>query len=325
MLRPLHDIFPPESIPPALLAGLHPPEDAAVWQVAPDFALAVTVDVFTPVVDDPYTYGAIAAANSMSDIYAMGGQPFLALNVLAVPPQWPPDVAQAILRGGAEKVREAGAYLVGGHTLQDEEPKYGLVVLGRVDPSHMLRKSGLRPGDRLVMTKPLGMGTITTALKQGKAEPRHVDLAQEWMMRLNRLASEVALRTGVQAATDITGFGLLGHAWEMAQASGVALEFIWERIPILDPAYHYAEQGIFPGGTYANRETYAPHVTFAEDIRQEEGLLLFDAQTSGGLLLGVPEALWSRFRDVARTRGLMYWMVGWVLEGSPHIYVRHEL
>lgn len=318
----MHEVFPPESIPSALLAGLHPPEDAAVWQVTPDFALAVTVDVFTPVVDDPYIYGAIAAANSMSDIYAMGGQPFLALNVLAVPPQWPPEVAQTILRGGAEKVWEAGAYLVGGHTLQDEEPKYGLVVLGRVDPARMLRKGRLRPGDLLVMTKPLGMGTITTALKQGKAEPRHVDLAQEWMMRLNRLASEVALAAGVQAATDITGFGLLGHAWEMAQASKVALEFVWERIPILDPAHRYAEQGLFPGGTYANRETYAPHVTFPEDIRQEDQLLLFDAQTSGGLLLGVSETLWPRFRDAARKRGLMYWRVGRVLEGTPHLYIR---
>ncbi len=308
-----------------MLAGLHPPEDAAVWQVAPDFALAVTVDVFTPVVDDPYIYGAIAAANSMSDIYAMGGQPFLALNVLAIPPQWSSEIGQAILRGGAEKVREAGAFLVGGHTLQDEEPKYGLVVLGRVHPERMLRKDRLRPGDRLVLTKPLGMGAITTALKREKADPQHVLLAQEWMMRLNQVASEVAVRVGLEAATDITGFGLLGHAWEMAQSSGVALELVWESIPVLNPAFQYAAQGIFPGGTYANRETYGPHVTFSEDIEEAHQLLLFDAQTSGGLLLGIPEDRWDAFRRVARARGLMYWVIGRVREGEPHIWIRHAL
>ncbi len=295
-----------------------------MWRVADDLALAVTVDLFTPVVDDPYTYGAIAAANSLSDIYAMGGQPFLALNILGVPAGWPVTIAQDILRGGAEKVREAGALLAGGHSLQDEEPKYGLVALGWVHPSRMLRKDALRAGDYLVLTKPLGTGTITTALKRGRAEPEHVALAERWMARLNAPAARVAVQVGVRAATDVTGFGLLGHAWDMARSSNAALELVWERIPFLNPALGYARQGIFPGGTFANQEAYREHVTFDEALEEFQQLLLFDAQTSGGLLLGVPRERWEAFQQAAREQGLLWWWIGQVREGPPHIWV-HRL
>lgn len=292
-----------------------------MWYVTAERALVATVDLFTPVVDDPYVYGAVAAANALSDVYAMGGEPFLALNILAIPPQWPPEIPQAILRGGAEKVKEAGAVLAGGHSLQDEEPKYGLIALGWVSPGTMLRKDQLRPGDSLVLTKPLGTGTITTALKQGKAKPEHVDMTQRWMMRLNHIASRVAREAGLRAATDVTGFGLLGHAWEMAQASGVGLELRWSAIPILEPAYTYARLGIFPGGTYSNVEAYGAHVTFEIAIEEPERLLLFDAQTSGGLLLGVPAEKWEIFRTLAREKGLLYWTIGRVVKAEPHIWV----
>ena len=292
-----------------------------MWYVTADRALVATVDLFTPVVDDPYVYGAVAAANALSDVYAMGGEPFLALNILAIPPQWPPEIPQAIVQGGAEKVKEAGAVLAGGHSLQDEEPKYGLIALGWVHPERMLRKDRLRPRDRLVLTKPLGMGTITTALKQGKAAPEHVRMAQKWMMRLNRTAAHVAREAHLRAATDVTGFGLLGHAWEMAQASGVGLELQWSAIPILEPAYTYARLGIFPGGTYANVETYGPHVTFEVPLEESQRLLLFDAQTSGGLLLGVPAEKWEIFRTLAREKSLLYWTIGRVVKAEPHIWV----
>lgn len=303
------------------MAGLDPPDDAAVWQVDATRALVATVDVFTPVVDDPYVYGAVAAANSLSDAYAMAADPFLALSVLAIPPSWPADIPQAIVRGAGEKVKEAGAWLAGGHSLQDEEPKFGLVVLAWVHPQRMLRKNGLRPGDRLVLTKPLGTGTITTALKHQKAKPEHVALVQEWMMRLNREAAWAAREAHLQAGTDITGYGLLGHAWEMAEASRVRLVLEWLRIPFLDPAFQYAREGIFPGGTFSNYKVFGPHVTFARPLEEPERLLLFDAQTSGGLLLGVPEHAWDAFIQAARTHNLVYWVIGYVEAGDPHIVV----
>ena len=183
----------------------------------------MTTDFFTPVVDDPYDYGAIAAANALSDVYAMGGRPFLALNIAALPPALPPEMISEILRGGAEIARQAGVVIAGGHTIQDQEPKYGLVVLGFVDPRHMLTKGGVQPGDVLVLSKPLGFGTTTTALKRGVADPADVTEVVGWMKRLNKTASELGLAFGVRGGTDITGFSLLGHALEMAQASGVGL------------------------------------------------------------------------------------------------------
>lgn len=315
MLRPLQDLFRPEDYPD-LLAGLNAPDDAAVWRLNERQALVATLDFFTPVVDKPYDYGAIAAANSLSDIYAMGGQPFLALNIAAFPPDLPPEIVSEILRGGAEKAREAGVVVAGGHTVQDQEPKYGLIALGIADPERMLTKSGAHPGDKLVLSKPLGTGTITTALKRQQADPTDVSEAVGWMKRLNRTASELALKHQVQAATDITGYSLLGHAWEMASASGVGMRFSFDQIPFLRGAHRYAAEFIFPGGSADNRLYFGPHVRFEEGIDEAQQMLLFDAQTSGGLLMAVPAGQLDLLLEDAGPAGQNLWVIGDVVPGE---------
>jgi len=281
-----------------------------------DHALVVTTDFFTPVVDDPYDYGAIAAANSLSDIYAMGAKPFLALNIAALPPDLPTEISAEILRGGAEKAREAGVVVAGGHSVQDKEPKYGLIALGFIDPRVMITKGGARIGDKLLISKPLGFGTTTTALKNGKADPEDVAEVVEWMKRLNRAASELALEFGVSGGTDVTGFSLLGHGYEIAQASGVGLQFSFERIPILSGAQRYAREWIFPGGSTDNRSYYGPHVKFAPGIDESSQMLLFDAQTSGGLLLAVPHEKAAPLLAKAEQIGQAFWEVGQVIPGD---------
>jgi selenide,water dikinase len=315
VLRPLQDIFDAESFPD-LLVGLREPDDAAVWRLEEDRAIAVTADFFTPVVDDAYDYGSIAAANSLSDVYAMGGQPFLALNVAALPDDLPIEISREIIRGGAEKAREAGVVIAGGHTVKDKEPKYGLVVIGFVDPRKMLNKSGLRIGDALVLTKPLGFGVTTTALKQEKANAADVLEAVDWMKRLNKSAGQLAVEFSLRGGTDITGFSLLGHGLEMAKASDVALKFDITDIPFISGARKYAEQGIFPGGAFDNKKHFEPSIEFSDNIDEPSQMLLFDPQTSGGLLLGVPknqmESLLSRAREI----GQAAWVVGSVEAGT---------
>jgi selenide,water dikinase len=213
--------------------GLQTPDDAAVWKLDDQRGLVLTTDFFTPVVDDARDYGRIAAANSLSDVYAMGGIPFLALNIAALPPDLDPLISQEILRGGAEMAREAGVVVAGGHTVQDKEPKYGMVVVGFVDLEKMFTKAGAKPGDRLYLTKPLGFGTITTALKQDKVQSADLAEAVRWMTRLNKDASTAARQAGVQGATDVTGYSFLGHASEMARASGVGFQFKFDEIPLL--------------------------------------------------------------------------------------------
>jgi selenide, water dikinase len=308
-------LFQPQDYPD-LLVGLGQPDDAAVWQLDAERALVATTDFFTPVVDDPYDYGAIAAANALSDVYAMGGKPFLALNVAALPPALPVEINGEILRGGAEKVREAGAVLAGGHTVQDQEPKYGLIVLGFVHPQRMISKGGARPGDVLVLSKPLGFGTTTTALKRGLASEADVAEVVGWMKRLNRQASELALAAGVRGGTDITGFSLLGHGAEMAAASGVSLRFSLAKIPFTRGASHYARQWIFPGGTADNRLFFNSQVRFAPQIDEANQMLLFDAQTSGGLLLSVPEGSLDAMLRQAEQISQPLWVVGEVIEGQ---------
>ena len=276
----------------------------------------VTTDFFTPVVDDAYDYGAIAAANSLSDIYAMGGQPFLALNVAALPGDLPAEISSEIIRGGAEKAREAGVVIAGGHTVKDEEPKYGLVAIGFVDPRKMLSKSGLAIGDTLVLTKPLGFGVTTTALKQEKADNQDVAEVVDWMKRLNKTASHLALEFGLRGGTDITGYSLLGHGMEMAAASGVSLIFELENIPFVAGARKYAERGIFPGGAFENKSHFGHQVTFAATIDEPDQMLLFDPQTSGGLLLGVPTGQVEAFLARANEIGQSAWVVGRVEAGS---------
>lgn len=296
--------------------GLEGPDDAALWQLDDSRALVVTTDFFTPVVDEAYDYGAIAAANSLSDVYAMGGRPFLALNIAALPPDLPIELSSEILRGGAEKTREAGVVIAGGHTIQDKEPKYGLVVIGFVDPHKAMTKGGLRPGDVLVLTKPLGFGVTTTALKQQKAEPQDVAEVVEWMKRLNRSASELAVEFDLRGGTDITGYSFLGHGLEMAEASGVSFHIENAKIPLVSGARKYAERGTFPGGAFDNMRHYGEKVRFADSLDEPAQMLLFDPQTSGGLLLGVPSEKLAAFEARAREVGQPVWAVGTVHDGS---------
>jgi len=299
-----------------LLVGLREPDDAAVWRLDEDRAIVVTTDFFTPVVDNAYDYGAIAAANSISDVYAMGGQPFLALNIAALPDDLPNEISSEIIRGGAEKAREAGVVIAGGHTVKDKEPKFGLVVIGFVDPRKMLSKGGLKVGDTLMLTKPLGFGVTTTALKREQAEARDIQEAVDWMKRLNKTASQLANEFDLRGGTDITGFSLLGHAMEMADASGVALKFEFKNIPFISCARKYADLGCFPGGVFDNKMHFESKVKFAESIDGPNQMLLFDPQTSGGLLLGVPQNKLELFTKRAEALNQTVWVVGHVETGS---------
>jgi len=314
VLRPLQGLFDPADTPD-LLVGLGSPDDAAVWRLDAERALILTTDFFTPVVDEPYEYGAIAAANSLSDVYAMGGEPFLALNIAALPASLPADTVAEILRGGAEKARQAGVVVAGGHTIQDDEPKYGLVVAGFVHPERTISKAGLRPGDRLVLTKPLGFGVTTTALKRGLADPQDVAEAVGWMSGLNRDAGALARRFGLRGGTDVTGYGLLGHGWELASASTVRLRIENSAVPFISSARKYAAQGAFPGGSLDNRRYFDPHVIFSGDLDEADRMLLYDAQTSGGLLLGVPEQKAADFLTAAREASVAAWVIGQALSG----------
>lgn len=305
----MQGIFLPENYPD-LLAGLSEPDDAAIWKIDEHKALVVTTDFFTPVVDDPYDYGMIAAANSLSDIYAMGGEPFLALNIAALPPELPAEIASEILRGGAEKAREAGVVIGGGHTVQDKEPKYGLVALGFVQIERMLKKSGLKPQDILFLTKPIGSGVITSAIKTDRIKTEEAFAVIEWMKRLNQDAARHAARYGVQAATDITGFSLLGHAWEMASASDVGIRFDFGSIPLFPHTAQLAAEWCFPGGGFDNADFFGSHVKFAPEITQEQQLLLFDPQTSGGLLFAVSPQLARQCENDAIERNISLWKVG---------------
>lgn len=268
--------------------GLSPRDDAAVYRLSDDLALVQTVDVFTPVVDDPYQYGAISVANALSDIYAMGARPLLALNIVGFPrSKLPLDVLGEILRGGAAKAQEAGVLIVGGHSIDDPEPKYGLAVTGTVHPQHIITKAGGRAGDALLLTKPLGIGVITTGIKQGKTPPDVAAAAIRVMGVLNRAAADAMVEVGVHACTDVTGFGLLGHLHELATASGVAARVRSGAIPLLPEARTLARQGAVAGGTARNFEFLEDKVEFAAAVDEEMRLLLADAQTSGGLLIAV--------------------------------------
>jgi selenide,water dikinase len=301
---------------PDLLVGLGDPDDAAVWRLDDERALVVTTDFFTPVVDDPYDYGAIAAANALSDVYAMGGKPFLALNIAALPPDLPPEISAEILRGGAEKAREAGVALAGGHTVQDKEPKYGLVVLGFVHPRKFLSKGGASAGDRLVLTKPLGFGTVSTAIKRELAQDDEISELVGWMKRLNRIAGELAVAFDLRGATDITGFGLLGHGFELASSSGAGLRLSFGSIPLTRGARKYAGEWVFPGGSLDNRAYYGEHVHFNPRIDEPGQMLLFDAQTSGGLLLCVPPEKLNALLDQAARLEQPAWVIGEVVPGQ---------
>ena len=291
-------------------------DDAAVYRITDDVAVIQTIDFFTPVVDDAYDFGAIAAANAMSDVYAMGGEVVLALNVCAFPSDLSAEVTGEILRGGAEKVAEAGGVLAGGHTIADNEPKYGLAVMGVVHPDRILTKGGARPGDALLLTKPLGVGIITTALKNEAADPAHVAAAAVSMKALNRQAARLSQQAGVHACTDITGFSLLGHGYEMAERSGARLRFHLARLPFLDGARRYAEQQMFPGGACRNRDAYSQWVDFPPSLSDDMRLLLFTPETSGGLLIALPPQAAEQMIALCHASGQDVWVIGDVVAGE---------
>ena len=274
-----------------VLVGFDTSDDAGVYKLTPECALVQTVDFFTPIVDDPFTFGAIAAANSLSDIYAMGGRPVCALSIVAYPAKGDLEDLEAILQGGASKMAEAGCVILGGHSVSDEEIKFGYAVTGIIHPERVLTNAGARPGDVLVITKSIGTGIISTALKRGIAHEEHVGASVESMLTLNREACEQALAAGAHGCTDVTGFGLMGHAREMALASGVTLEIEAEAVPLLPGALEYARAGAIPGGLKNNREFASCAVEAAREISPELESLLYDPQTSGGLLVSVPGPL----------------------------------
>jgi selenide,water dikinase len=274
---------------PNLLVDASTADDAAVYRLTPEIALVQTVDYITPLVDDPYQYGQIAAANSISDVYAMGGRPLLALNIVAFPTDaLAMEVLGEILRGGADKATEAEVHIIGGHSIDDKEPKYGLAVTGVVHPDRVLRNSTARPGDRLILTKPLGIGVISTAIKRDLATSDLTERAVRVMTTLNKGAGLAAVEAGVHACTDVTGFGLLGHLHEITAASRCGARVTFARVPFLEGVEELAAQGVVPGGTRRNLAHVEPHVSFDAAIGPVQRLLLADAQTSGGLLLAVP-------------------------------------
>ncbi len=272
-----------------LLVGFDKSDDASVYKLSDDLALVQTVDFFPPIADDPYVFGAIAAANALSDVYAMGGEPKLALNVMAVPKDLPGEAVHALLRGGYEKCYEAGVIITGGHSILDPEPKYGLAVTGFVHPDRVLTNSGARPGDLLLLTKPLGIGVLTTANKAGLLEPETLAYANRLMTTLNKSARDAMVKYRVHACTDVTGFGLLGHGTEMAQGSGVELHLDTAGIALIPEALDFARMGVLPEGMYRNRSFAEPQV---DPGRTELAIqdLLYDPQTSGGLLMAVDPA-----------------------------------
>ena len=304
---------------PNLLVGSDTADDAGVYRIDARRALVQTVDFFTPIVDDPFVFGQIAAANALSDVYAMGGRPLTALNLLGVPVEdVPPEAIARILAGGAAKVREAGCALVGGHTIRNPEPIYGLSVTGLVHPKRLLTNAGARPGDLLVLTKPLGTGILTTAIKRGQASARAEKRAVASMGRLNRAGAALGEAGLVRGATDVTGFGLLGHLASMCRASGVAAEIDAESVPTLDrEVLELIRNGCVPGGTKTNLETAAEVTEFEAGVAEERRLLLADAQTSGGLLLCVPERKRERVMEVLKAeRVLCAAVIGRIVRGA---------
>ena len=316
MLRELGGQFPPEQFP-QLLVGLDAPDDAAVYALNDQHALVQTLDFFAPVVDDPYEFGAIAAANAMSDIYAMGGSVLFALNIAAFPEDLPPEIVAQILRGGADKVREAGAAIAGGHTIIDEEPKYGLAVTGLVHPQRVRRNAGALPGDTILLTKRIGSGVLIGANGAGAVVEPHMRAAIDQMMTLNKDATEAAAEYPVRAMADVTGFGLAGHLWEMAEQSNAAIELDLARVEALDGLEAAANAGFGSGGQDRNRAFFAPKLQIERELTPLEDALLYDPQTSGGLLIstGLIEA--PHLEQALQSRGVKATPIAKVTAPSP--------
>jgi selenide,water dikinase len=314
--------FPPVA-DKRVLVGVETGDDAAVFKIDDNLALVQTVDFFTPIVDDPYQFGAISAANSLSDVYAMGGEPLYALSVVAFPGnRLPISVLGDIPRGARDKAAEAGIAIIGGHTVDDVEPKFGLAVTGSIDPHRIHTNAGARAGDVLILTKPIGTGILSTALKQGAVSAAEARPAIEWMSKLNRTAAEVMQSTGANACTDVTGFGLLGHLLGMLRASGLSAVIHAEKVPLIEKAEELASAGIIPGGTKNNMSYTQASVVYAKNISEVTRALLNDAQTSGGLLVSLPEAQADRFMQGMRERGELAVLIGEVtVKGESYISV----
>lgn len=325
-MRPLTGIFPTEDYAD-LLIGLNEPDDSAVYRLNAEQAIITTTDFFPPVVDDYYAFGAIAAANALSDVYAMGGKPIMAINLVAFPDGLDLSILTEIMRGGAEKVREAGAVIAGGHTVTDKEPKYGLSVTGEIHPNKIIQKGGAKPGNKLILTKPLGTGVITTALKQDKVNMVHVEAAIRGMSHLNKVASELAQQFNeqhshcVHAMTDITGYSLLGHSHEMAHLSKVAFRIRFDDLQWYPGALRYAQDDLVPGGTHRNQEYFSQWVPAVNGLTEWQESLLYDPQTSGGLLMAVQADRAYDLLDSLLGRGEQAAIIGDVVEGNGQIHI----
>jgi len=290
---------------PNLIVGMDRADDAGVYKISEDLAIIQTVDFFTPIVDDPYMFGQIAAANSLSDVYAMGGQPLTAMNIVCFPIKMMDiSILRDILRGGLDKMKEAGATLAGGHSVEDSELKYGLSVTGIIHPSRVLTNVGAETGDALILTKPLGTGIINTAIKAGMAKEESIEMVTRCMARLNKDASEVMQEVGARACTDITGFGLIGHAFEMIQGTGKGIVIYASRVPLFPEAVNFAEMGLVPGGTYRNRDFRIHQVDIDPGVSPYLSDILFDPQTSGGLLIAVPAEKADKMIKTLKERGV---------------------
>ncbi len=317
--------LPKQDGDPNLLVGLETSDDAGAYRLTDDIAMIQTVDYFTPVVDDPYMFGQIAAANALSDVYAMGGKPTTVMNIVGFPiKKLPPEMLADILRGAADKVKEAGAIIVGGHSIDDQEPKFGLSVTGLAHPDRIFRNVGAKPGDVLVLTKPIGVGILTTGIKRAAVTKEQEAAVTEAMATLNKEAAEVLDAFNPHAVTDVTGFGLLGHSLEMAKGSDVSFEIVASSVPMLDGTRELAEQGIIPGGSKANEEWIEPSVSYHEAISDVEKSILCDAITSGGLLVSLSEDEAKQYVEVLHEKGLTASIIGYVSEKKEFpLYVKN--
>jgi selenide, water dikinase len=313
---------------PNLMVGTETNDDAGVYRLTDDLALVQTVDFFTPIVDDPYDFGQVAAANALSDVYAMGGTPLTVLNLVAFPiSKLDKLVLAEILRGASDKVREAGATLVGGHSIDDNEPKFGLAVTGTVHPSRVLTNAGTQAGDKLILTKPIGVGILTTAIKREKLNPEEIKRVTAVMTQLNRRAAEIMADYEVHSCTDVTGFGLIGHALEMARGSGKGIEIHSKQVPILPRVRELAEEGVIPGGTKNNYKHVEQHVEFASGLDEIDRYILCDAVTSGGLLISVAGEEAEALLQTLREANLEAAVIGEVTDAHPGrimVYDREE-
>lgn len=301
---------------PRLLIGIREPDDAAVYQIDDETAIIFTADFITPVVDDAFTWGAIAAANSISDVYAMGGRPVLALNIVGFPKDMPTQVSRKVIEGGLSKAKEAGVLIVGGHTVEDEEPKFGMAVIGFVHPDQLIRKGGAKVGDKIVLTKPIGSGLLAKCGKNTVVAPEDQRQLEQHLMLLNKVASEVAVKHRVKGGTDITGFAILGHATEMAKLAGVQFRIKNSLMPVLPAALEQAQEGSYwPTKTWENEEHFGDYIEFAANLESFRRNLLYSPETSGGLLLTVAADEIDAYMSDMQAANVDVWVIGEVVEG----------